>query len=208
VVTGETGVLNWIEVDAAALGNNIAEFRRRLGSQVKLGAVVKANAYGHGMLEVASVVRDRVDWLCVNNLDEAVRLHEADARKPILIMGYVARNDLEEIVLRELRPVVYNRDTVEKLEEIASRHHRRVFLHLKIETGTHRQGVVEADVPPLVELIRNSQWLELEGLATSRARGRGAAPAHRLLGRDDPLHAHPPRPGSRRDLTLRAVALA
>ena len=73
-------MLNWIEVEAAALGNNIAEFRRRLGPKVKLGAVVKSNAYGHGMLEVASVVRDRVDWLCVNNLDEAVRLHEADGR--------------------------------------------------------------------------------------------------------------------------------
>ena len=159
-------MLNWIEVDAAALGNNVAEFRRRLGPEVKLGAVVKSNAYGHGMLEVSSVVRDRVDWLCVNNLDEAVRLHDADARRPILIMGYVARNDLEEIVLRELRPVVYNRETAEKLEEIASRHHRRVFLHLKVETGTNRQGVVEEEVPDLVGYIRRSQWLELEGLTT------------------------------------------
>ena len=159
-------MLNWIEVDAAALGNNVAEFRRRLGPEVKLGAVVKSNAYGHGMLEVSSVVRDRVDWLCVNNLDEAVRLHDADARRPILIMGYVARNDLEEIVLRELRPVVYNRETAEKLEEIASRHHRRVFLHLKVETGTNRQGVVEEQVPDLVGYIRRSQWLELEGLTT------------------------------------------
>jgi alanine racemase len=159
-------VLNWIEVDSVALGNNVSEFRRRLGPKVKLGAVVKSNAYGHGMLEVASVVRDRVDWLCVNNLDEAVRLHEADARKPILIMGYVARGNLEEIVLRELRPVVYNHETVERLEEVASRHHRRVFVHLKVETGTNRQGVVEEDIPALVGYIQDSQWLELEGLTT------------------------------------------
>lgn len=160
-------MLNWVEVDAAALRHNLGEFRRRLGTGVKLGAVVKSNAYGHGMLEAAAVARDAgADWLCVNNLDEALRLNDNDARRPILIMGYVARGNLEEIVLRELRPVVYNPETVEMLEELAARHRRRVFLHLKIETGTHRQGVLEKDVPGVVRLIRDSDWLELEGLTT------------------------------------------
>ena len=160
-------MLNWVEVDAAALRHNLGEFRRRLGTGVKLGAVVKSNAYGHGMLEAAAVARDAgADWLCVNNLDEAVRLNDSDARRPILIMGYVAREDLEEIVLRELRPVVYNPETIEKLEELAARHRRRVYLHLKVETGTNRQGALEKDVPGLVRLIRDSDWLELEGLTT------------------------------------------
>jgi len=160
-------VLNWIEVDAAALRHNLGEFRRRLGTAVKLGAVVKSNAYGHGMLEAAATARDAgADWLCVNNLDEAVRLNDSDARRPILIMGYVAREDLEEIVLRELRPVIYNPETIEKLEELAARHRRRAYLHLKVETGTNRQGALEKDVPGLVRLIRDSDWLELEGLTT------------------------------------------
>lgn len=160
-------MLNWVEVDAAALQHNLGQFRRRLGAEVKLGAVVKSNAYGHGMLETAAVAGDAgADWLCVNNLDEAVRLHDNGARRPILIMGYVARGDLEEIVLRELRPVIYNPETVEKLEEIGARHRRRVFLHLKVETGTNRQGAVEKDVPGLVRFIRDSAWLELEGLTT------------------------------------------
>lgn len=160
-------MLNWVEVDAAALRNNLGQFRRRLGTEVKLGAVVKSNAYGHGMLETAGVAADAgADWLCVNNLEEAVRLHDHGSRRPILIMGYVARGDLEEIVLRELRPVTYNPETIEKLEEIGARHRRRVFVHLKVETGTNRQGVVEKDVPGLVRFIRDSEWLELEGLTT------------------------------------------
>jgi alanine racemase len=81
-------------------------------------------------------------------------------------MGYVHREDLEEIVLRDLRAVVYNLETLEKLEELGARHRRRAFVHLKIETGTHRQGVAENDVSAVMELIRDSRWLELEGITT------------------------------------------
>ncbi len=160
-------MLNWVEVDAAALRRNVEEFRRRLGADVELGAVVKSNAYGHGMLEVAGVAGDAgVRWLCVNNLDEAIRLHDNSRGKQILIMGYVPRDGLEEIVLRDLRPVVYNRETVEKLKEIGARHRRRVYLHLKVETGTHRQGVAESDLPAIARLVHDAHWLELEGITT------------------------------------------
>ena len=68
-------MLNWVEVDAAAIRDNVAEFRRRVGPSVLLGAVVKSNAYGHGMLEVAPLtLQAGAQWLCVNSLDEAVRL--------------------------------------------------------------------------------------------------------------------------------------
>jgi alanine racemase len=160
-------VLNWVEIHSGALRHNVAEFRRRLGPEVKLGAVVKSNAYGHGMLEVAEVAcRAGVDWLCVNGLQEAVGLRQAGRGEPILIMGYVAQADLEEVVARALRPVVYNRETLEGLEAAAARRRRRVPLHLKVETGTNRQGATEEEIPALVERIRASEWLELEGLTT------------------------------------------
>lgn len=160
-------MLNWVEVDAGALRNNLSEFRRRLGPGVALGAVVKSNAYGHGELEVASVAREAdADWLCVNSLDEAVRLREADHDGLILILGYVARSRLEEVVVRDLRTVVYNLETLDGLEKLAARHQRRVPVHLKVETGTNRQGVVEAELPAFLERIRASEWLELEGLTT------------------------------------------
>ena len=65
-------MLNWVEIDAAALRHNLQGFRRAIGPQVVLGAVVKSNAYGHGMLETARIAVDAgADWLCVNNIDEA-----------------------------------------------------------------------------------------------------------------------------------------
>jgi len=160
-------LLNWIEVDAGALRNNVREFRRRLGPGVALGAVVKSNAYGHGLLEVAPLVKEAgADWLCVNSLEEAVRLREADHEGKVLIMGHVARSGLEEVVLRDLRTMVYSQETLGALDELASGHRRRVFLHLKVETGTNRQGIVEAELPAFLERIRASEWLTLEGLAT------------------------------------------
>ena len=68
-------MLNWVEVDGSALRNNVREFRRRVSPQSLLAAVVKSNAYGHGLIEVSSIALDAgVGWLCVNSLDEAVKL--------------------------------------------------------------------------------------------------------------------------------------
>jgi alanine racemase len=160
-------VLNWVEVDARALRGNVSEFRRRLGTGPLLGAVVKSNAYGHGMPEAAAVARAAgVSWLCVNNLDEAVRLRDAGHDAPVLVMGYVRLADLEEVVARDLRPVVYNLATVEELDRCATRRRRRVRVHLKVETGTNRQGIPEADVPAFVRRVRASEGLTLEGLTT------------------------------------------
>jgi alanine racemase len=156
-----------VEIDAAALRNNIAQFRLRIGPAVKLGAVVKANAYGHGLIEVARIAAGAgADWLCVNSLEEAIALREAGLELPVLVMGYVPIRQLGEVVARDLRPVVYNLETVERLEEEASRRGRKVRVHLKVETGTNRQGVLEADIPRFVRRIRSSPWLELEGLTT------------------------------------------
>jgi alanine racemase len=152
-------VLNWVEVDARALRGNVREFRRRLGTGPLLGAVVKSNAYGHGMPEAAAVARAAgASWLCVNNLDEAVRLRDAGHDAPVLVMGYVRLADLGEVVARDLRPVVYNLATIEELDRCAT--------HLKVETGTNRQGILETDVPAFVRRVRASEGLTLEGLTT------------------------------------------
>jgi alanine racemase len=160
-------LLNWVEIDAGAIQANLREFRRRLGPDVRLGAVVKANAYGHGMLEVARIAAEaRADWLCVNNVEEAVRLREAGHATRIIVMGYVPLDSVEAVVRHDLRPVVYNMETLDRLERHAEAADRRVPVHLKLETGTHRQGVPEDDIDSFVERIRRSPRLELEGLST------------------------------------------
>ena len=160
-------MLNWIELDADAIRLNLKEFRRRLGPSTALGAVVKSNAYGHGMLEIAGLATSAgADWLCVNNADEGVRLREAGHLLPILVMGYTAFEELPAVVEHDLRPVVCSEATLVRLSELAARQDRQIKVHLKIETGTHRQGVPEEQVPQLAGLIRDAPGLDLEGICT------------------------------------------
>ncbi len=160
-------MLSWVEIRAAALEHNIAELRRLVGTQAALGVVVKANAYGHGLLEVARIAaRAGVQWFCVNSLEEALRLRRAGYAHPILVMGYVERAALAEVVRHELRPVIYNLETLQGLEREAAKQERVMPVHLKLETGTHRQGIPEPEIPPFLEKLGASSWLRLEGLAT------------------------------------------
>ena len=160
-------VLNWVELDGTALRGNRREFRRRLGPGVRLGAVVKANAYGHGMTEVATLAREGgADWLCVNGVEEAVRLRGEGHDCEILVMGYVPLGHLGEVVEHGLRPVVYATESLARLEELARRSGRTVPVHLKIETGTQRQGIPEPEVAALAERVRRSSSLTLEGICT------------------------------------------
>ncbi len=160
-------MLNWVEIDGAALRNNLAEFKRRLGTGPRLGAVVKSNAYGHGMIDVARIAEDEsADWLCVNNAAEGVALREAGLTRPILVMGYVPKDGLPDVVAHSLQPVVYNVETLDRLGALARDAGRKVSVHVKIETGTHRQGVLERDVPGFIARIHELPALELGGVTS------------------------------------------
>ena len=159
-------MLNWVEIDGGALRSNITEFRRRLTSGTQLGAVVKSNAYGHGMIEVARTAAASADWLCVNNVHEGVALRDAGLTLPILVMGYVPLDALDTIVERSLQPVVYNPETLDRLDAVASCRGARVGVHVKVETGTHRQGVLERDVPAFISRLREKRALTLAGITT------------------------------------------
>jgi len=160
-------VLNWVEIDAGALGRNVAEFRRRLGQGPRFAAVVKSNAYGHGMVGVASIAAaSGADWLCVNNAGEGAALREAGLALPILVMGYVPLDTLDTIVRHGLEPVVYNIETLDRLDELARKSRARVGVHVKVETGTHRQGVPERDVPAFAARIAGAEGLTLAGVTT------------------------------------------
>jgi alanine racemase len=160
-------LLNWVEVDGGALRWNLRQFRSRLDGSVALGAVIKSNAYGHGLLEVAGLAATGgADWLCVNNLEEGLLLREAGRPEKLLVMGYVPLGDLEEVVRHDLRLVIYNMETVERLERAAAAQGRQATVHLKIETGTHRQGISEAQVESIARRVLESPGLALEGIST------------------------------------------
>jgi len=159
--------LSWIEIERAALLHNLQEFRRLIGPGCRFLAVVKANAYGHGLVEVSRILtQEGVDWLGVNSLEEVVALRKAGIKARCLVLGYVPLADLDEAVRLGARLTVYNEETVERLALICRRRKRKAYLHLKVETGTHRQGLPPARVPRLVEKIIGRPGLVLEGLSS------------------------------------------
>ncbi len=160
-------MLTWIEVDAPAIRHNLEQFRSRLAPGTRFGAVVKGNAYGHGLPEVAGIAAGAgADWFCVNSLAEGIALRDAGHDRPVLVMGYVPIAELAEVVGRKLRPVVYSEATVRELSRLARQHGATVPVHLKIEAGTHRQGVPGAEALALAERIDELPGVELEGAYT------------------------------------------
>ena len=152
----------WVEISKNSLKNNISQFQKLIGDKVKLMAVVKANAYGHGLIEVAKIaVRNRADWLGVDSVDEAIELRKAGIKAPILIMGYTPLSRLEDVAKYDFRQVVYNKETIEKL--------KRGRVHLKVETGTSRQGLEKEELLELAKFIKKYPQIEIEGIYTHYA---------------------------------------
>jgi alanine racemase len=160
-------LLQRVEIDRSALTHNIQQFRRLIGKKRKFLATVKANAYGHGILEVSqTAVAAGADWLGVQSLEEGVLLREKGFTCPILVLGYVPSEDLKEAVARELRLTVYNFETLDRLAQACRELRKKANLHLKIETGTYRQGISEEDVLSFARKAREFPELVLEGISS------------------------------------------
>lgn len=165
-----------IEISRQALTHNIKTFRKLVGkkptsaktsaSRRVLSVAVKANAYGHGLIEASEIfLKAGADWLVVDSVEEARQLREADIDAPILIVGYVPLKDLDLVLENDCRVVVYNKQTLKKLEQLAKKAKKEVRVHLKIETGTTRQGILPKDVVPFVKKI-DDEFVKIEGALT------------------------------------------
>ncbi len=155
-----------IEISRGAITNNVKVFRKLVGKKKLLGICVKANAYGHGLVEVSEIaLQAGADWLIVDSLEEGVNIREAGIEAPILIVGYVTLAELEKVFEYDFRITVYNKQTTKRLEQIAKKLKKSVRIHLKIETGTSRQGILPKEIIPFVKNIK-SELVEIEGAST------------------------------------------
>jgi alanine racemase len=155
---------HWIEVDGEALRHNLGVFRGVVSDRTQLAAVVKANAYGHGLEVVTSAISSEVDWFAVHSPEEAVELRRLGVRHPLLVMGYVPQAAMPELDA-DTHVVVSTPEVVGWLGE-----HRRHTgsappIHIKVETGTHRQGMPPAAIPDLCRRAAR-EGLSVVGLAT------------------------------------------
>lgn len=161
---------SWVEINKKVLQHNIEQFQKLIGDKIELVAIVKANAYGHGLVEVAKIaVSSGVNWLGVDSIDEALKLRKTGIDAPILILGYTLLSKLKEIIKYDLRQVVYNKETIVELAKQATKQKKKIKIHLKVETGTLRQGLKKEELLELARFIKKHSQIQIEGIYTHYA---------------------------------------
>jgi alanine racemase len=153
-----------IELDSAALRHNLRVFRDLLGTGPRLAGVVKANAYGHGMDQIAPVAAAEADWLAVHSAEEAGRLRDLGLRCPILVMGFVPESAVANLD-QDTHVVVSAPEVLSSLGRWRAMGGVSCPVHLKVDTGTNRQGVTVDQLPGMCRQAAE-HGLDVVGLAT------------------------------------------
>ncbi len=158
---------SWLEISESAYEKNLNFFKNRLPKNTELSVVIKSNAYGHDMQQMAALaVKHGADSFCVHSLEEAINLRNRGYRQNILIMGPVLLQDLDWVIAKDLRLVVYNPESIDRLNKLTEKMNKTVRIQLKLETGTYRQGIDPEDLDHFLEKISKSPLIKLEGAYT------------------------------------------
>jgi alanine racemase len=157
----------WVEIDLEAIAANVAALKRHLSERVQLMAVVKANAYGHGAEMVArTALESGATWLGVNTVDEGVQLRRAGLAAPILVLGHCPPQEAAKVVANHLTPTVTTLETALALASASAARGLVTPVHLKVDTGMGRYGLLPAEVVAFARRVTTLSSLYLEGLWT------------------------------------------
>lgn len=172
---GVSSFRTWIEIDQAAFRQNYREFLRIIPRGTKFMAVIKSNAYGHGLVQTARIFSSfpefsKRGWFGVDSIVEANRLRREGIKVPILVLGSTLLSRISDAYKQNIAITVSNFETLEELGYAR----RRPKFHIKIDTGMHRQGFFPSDVPKLLELLKHFK-LRPEGVYTHFASAKDKA---------------------------------
>lgn len=186
--------LIWSEIDLNAISHNVRELCRITSPGSRLMAVVKANGYGHGAVEVAlAALKNGADCLGVARMDEGLDLRRAGITAPILILGYTLPEHSEALVLHRLTQAVYSFEAAEALSEAAERLQTKAKVHIKVDTGMGRLGLLPdsprismlgkhlpGNAQRVIESISRLPHVEIEGIFTHFATADSQDKTHTL----------------------------
>jgi alanine racemase len=157
----------WTEIDLGRLRRNLQLIRRDLPPHVKLLAVVKDEAYGHGALDVARIAHEEgAEYFGLSTLEEAMSLREGGITAPLLLLGERQEAELPWCVAHDLTVCVNEPHAVRQLAKLGAEFGKRVPVHVKIHTGMSRYGVRWDEAVPLIEQVAAEKSLFLEGVMT------------------------------------------
>lgn len=161
----------WVEISRTALLSNIWQLRRLQG-QGEFGVVVKSNAYGHDMLVISSLVEDllEVTWLCTAGVEEALLLRAAGCTKKILAMAYHNDAAPRDFIGQNIDVMVDDLDSVKELNACATNVKARIRVHVKVDTGLSRRGIMPHAVIGFIGALQSQcPAIELVGIFTHLA---------------------------------------
>jgi alanine racemase len=154
-------------VSLGAVRHNVRALLGRCPPGVRLFAVVKANAYGHGAVPVSEAALEAGAWgLAVARVEEGLELRRAGLSAPVLVQGHATEGELPEALANDLTVSISGWQTALALSSLALETGRVALTHLKVDTGMRRYGVELADAPRFVEALSGLPGVRLEGLYT------------------------------------------
>jgi len=156
----------WVDIDMQAARHNFQTVRQLVGEQVKICAIVKANGYGHGSVELSKLyVAEGVDFLAVATIDGALKLRNAGIEVPILVLGWTPTEAYQAAVENDVRLTMYDLQEIKKLNEAAASKGKKALVHLKIDTGMTRLGFMatEENLEQIAQALALPN-IEIEGI--------------------------------------------
>jgi alanine racemase len=160
----------WAEVDLDNLAYNYRQIKKSLAPKIKIMVTVKADAYGHGLVPVSKKLQAcDVHYLGVASIDEGIKLREAGINTPILVLGVMLTNDILPLFNYGLIPTVCTEEYALALNNLARRLGRPIKVHIKIDTGMSRLGVLNRDALSFIRRIHTLKFIYIEGLFTHLA---------------------------------------
>jgi len=162
---------NSVIIDLAALVANLRQVRNLVGRDTRIMGVVKADAYGHGLLEIGRALETNgIDCLGVAYLHEALALREGGVRLPVVILcGIRTREESRQVLEKGLIPVLFDLSAAEVLSQECRTYGGKARVHLKVDTGMGRLGIADTDIGLFLQRAISFKNLEIEGLTTHLA---------------------------------------
>lgn len=161
------GCVSWAEVDLEAIRQNVRSFQKHVGDTVQVMAVVKANAYGHGAVPVAKAALEAgAIQLAVHRVTEGIELRQAGISAPILVFGYTPPPAAGEFIKWHLTPGMMTIEFAQALSNQAAAQGQVVPVHVKVDTGMSRFGLMPHEAVPYLMAVKEMAGLQLEGLFT------------------------------------------
>lgn len=162
----------WVEIDRKKAIHNFNEVRRAVGNERKICAVVKANSYGMGAIELSKMYQESgVDMFAVAVISEALELSKEIIDKDILVLGYTPEEYYDEAINNNIILTVYNYEHAKKLNSVAKKIDKIANIHIKVETGMNRLGFLPTEESAdIVALISKMENIKIQGAYSHFAR--------------------------------------